>query len=102
MAPGGRLPVEGRQILDLPANVGRTILVDRAVGEWVNGSIRDAPCGRSADANRGKQLDLAHDDQGVETERKDTLTQDELKAITSGLENDIEWPGGTTLGPNSP
>ena len=57
--------------------------------------------GGGADANREMQLDLAHDDQRVEAERKDSFTQDELKAITSGLKNDVKWPGGTTLGPNS-
>ena len=51
----------------------------------MDGSIRDAPCGRSADTNREKQLDLAHEDQGVEAKRKDSFTQDELKVITSGL-----------------
>ena len=92
MVPGRRLPVEGRQISDLPANVGRTIVIDIAVGEWVDGSIGNSPCGRGADANREKQLNLAHD-QGVEAERKDSFTQDELEVVTSGLENDIKWPG---------
>ena len=85
----------------MPANVGRTIVVDRAVGGWVDGSIRDAPCRRSADTNREKQLDLVHDDRRVEAERKGSFTQDELKVITSGLENDIKLPGETTLGLNS-
>ena len=57
------------------------------MGGWGH---QGCPCGNSADANREKQLDLVHDDQGVEDERKDSFTHDELKVITSGLENDIK------------
>ena len=50
---------------DLLASVGRATAVDRVVGQQAGGGIRDASCGRSADANREKRLYLAHGDQGV-------------------------------------